>query len=72
MTTTVSKKFIEFAKQEIMSVVMELTRTIDEFEASKIADDVLSVIDWTNSALMHKGFFSITERYLIKNKRGEK
>lgn len=64
--TTVSKEMIDFAKKEITSIVMRLTNITEEAKASQISGDIVNVIDWNNSALMHKGLSWMAKNYLMK------
>lgn len=38
----------------------------EESQASQVSDDIVKVIDWNNSALMHKGLSWIAKNYLMK------
>lgn len=62
---TTNKTMNEFARKELTSIVMRLTKT-EEPQASQVSDDIVKVIDWNNSALMHKGLSWIAKNYLIK------
>lgn len=64
--TTVSKEMIDFAKKELTSIVMRLTNITEEAKASQISGDIVNVIDWNNSALMHKGLSWMAKNYLMK------
>lgn len=55
----------EFARKELTSIVMRLTK-VQEPQASQVSDDIVKVIDWNNSALMHKGLSWIAKNYLMK------
>ena len=60
-----NKAMNEFAKKELTSIVMRLIKT-EEPQASQVSNDIVKVIDWNNSALMHKGLSWIAKNYLIK------
>lgn len=62
---TTNKAMNEFAKKELTSIVMRLMKT-EEPQASQVSNDIVKVIDWNNSALMHKGLSWIAKNYLIK------
>lgn len=62
---TTNKAMNEFAKKELTSIVMRLMKT-EESQASQVSNDIVKVIDWNNSALMHKGLSWIAKNYLIK------
>ncbi len=64
--TTVSNEMVEFAKKELTSIIMRLVNTIEESKASQISNDIVKVIDWNNSALMHKGLSWMAKNYLIQ------
>lgn len=64
--TTVSKEMIDFAKNELTVIVMRLANITEEAKASKISGDIVNVIDWNNSALMHKGLSWMAKNYLMK------
>ncbi len=65
MITTVDRTFLDFAEKEIKAQMMMLSKKpIEEFEAEKLAKEVVRKIDWNNSALMHKGMSWIAKNYL--------
>lgn len=64
--TTVSSEMIAFAKKELTSIVMRLTNITEETKVNQISSDIVNVIDWNNSALMHKGLSWIAKNYLVK------
>lgn len=64
--TAVSKEMIDFAEKELTVIVMRLANITEEGKASKISGDIVNVIDWNNSALMHKGLSWIAKNYLAK------
>ena len=47
---------------------VRFANTIEESKAIQIAKEIISLIDWNNSALMHKGLSWITKNYLLKTK----
>lgn len=61
-----SNKMIEFARKELTSIIMKLVNTIEENKARQISNDIVNVIDWNNSALMHKGLSWMAKNYLIQ------
>lgn len=63
---TVNKEMIDFAKKELTVIVMRLANITEETKASKISGDIVNVIDWNNSALMHKGLSWMAKNYLTK------
>nr|WP_317363938.1 hypothetical protein [uncultured Blautia sp.] len=63
--STTNKAMNEFARKELTSIVMRLTKA-EEPQASQVSDDTVKVIDWNNSALMHKGLSWIAKNYLMK------
>lgn len=64
--TTVSNEMVEFAKKELTSIIMRLVNSIEESKANQISNDIVKVIDWNNSALMHKGLSWMAKNYLIQ------
>lgn len=64
--TMASKEMIDFAKKELTSIVMCLANITEETKASQISSDIVNVIDWNNSALMHKGLSWMAKNYLMK------
>lgn len=62
---TTNKAMNEFARKELTSIIMRLTKT-EEPQARRVSDDIVKVIDWNNSALMHKGLSWIAKNYLMK------
>lgn len=64
--TTISNEMIEFVQKELTSIVMQLTNITEEAKASQISCDIVNVIDWNNSALMHKGLSWMAKNYLMK------
>ena len=65
-TTTISNDMLDFIKKELASIVMRLTNITEESKANQISNDIVNVIDWNNSALMHKGLSWMARNYLIK------
>lgn len=61
-----NKEFLEYAKKEIKRCACTLNHNLDGAKVNEIADNILGFIDWSNSALMHKGFYFITASYLKK------
>lgn len=45
---------------------MRLANIPEENKASQISSDIVKVIDWNNSALMHKGLSWMAKSYLIQ------
>lgn len=66
MTTTVSKNIIDYAEKELTFIVMRFITTIEENKASQIAKEIVKLIDWNNSTLMHKGLSWMAKNYLIQ------
>lgn len=64
--TTVSNEMTEFAKKELTSIIMRLSNSMEESKANQISDDIVKVIDWNNSALMHKGLSWMAKNYLVQ------
>lgn len=64
--TMANNELNEFAKKELTSIIIMLTNTTEEAKASQISSDIVSIIDWNDSALMHKGLSWMAKNYLIK------
>ena len=47
---------------------MRFTKDIEENRANRIAEEILQVVDWNSSALMHKGFSWMAKNYLNQQK----
>ena len=63
-----NKEFFEFAKKELVTCIMRFTKDIEENRANRIAEEILQVVDWNSSALMHKGFSWMAKNYLNQQK----
>lgn len=66
--TTVNREFSDFAEKELANYVKKFSKEIYKNNASQIAKDIIKLIDWDNSALMHKGLSWIAKNYLIQQK----
>lgn len=64
--TTTNKEFIEFTEKELTAIVLCFINTIEENKASQISKEIVKLIDWNNSAFMHKGLSWMVKNYLIK------
>lgn len=64
--TTINKDMVEYTKKELTSIVMRLMTTIEEDKANQISNEIVEIIDWNNSALMHKGLSWMAKNYLTK------
>lgn len=65
--STINKEFLNFAEDELTNNVINLGN-FEKAKAKRIAKEILKIIDWDNSALMHKGFTWMVKNYLIKQK----
>lgn len=63
----INKEFLNFAEDELTNNVINLGN-FEKAKAKQIAKEILKIIDWDNSALMHKGFTWMVKNYLIKQK----
>lgn len=71
MNTTVSKPFMKFAEKEMQIQILKFTKnSILEEKAKKLAKEVVSMIDWNDSALMHKGLSWIAKNFLVEEDYG--
>ena len=66
MTTVKNKQFTEFVEKELTTRVMLLSKNISKNKACQLAKEIVQVIDWDNSALMHKGLSWIAKNYLLQ------
>ena len=63
---TISNEMAEFVQKELTSIVMRLANITEETKANQISGDIVKIIDWNNSALMHKGLSWMAKNYLMK------
>ena len=56
----------DFVEKELADYVIKFSKEIDKNNAGQIAKDIIKLIDWDNSALMHKGLSWIAKNYLIQ------
>lgn len=67
MTTLRNEKFFVTAEKELTAQFIRLTNgEMNLDEASRLARNTISKIDWKNSALMHKGMSWIA-KYVMEN-----
>jgi len=66
MTNVTAK--LDYAKQQILMNMEQFAPHITVAKKEQFADELTALIDWTNPALMHKGFSWMTLRYLEKNR----
>ena len=64
----INKEFLEFAKKELVTCIMCFSKSIEENKANGIAEEILQMIDWNSSVLMHKGFSWMAKNYLNQQK----
>jgi len=64
--TTISKEYTESVEKELVSIVRRFVNTLEEDKATQIAKEMVKVIDWNNSALMHKGLSWMAKNYLLQ------
>ena len=69
--TMVNNEMVHFARKELVSIVMQLTNTIEENKAIQISNEIIKIIDWDNSALMHKGLSWMAKNYLNQQSSNE-
>lgn len=65
---TVSGDFINYVENELTSIIMRFVSTLEEKRANQIAREIVVLVDWNNSALMHKGLSWMAKNYLSKMK----
>lgn len=66
--STISKEYLDSTEKELTSIIMRFVNTLEEQKATQIAKEIVNLIDWNNSALMHKGLSWMTKNYLIQKK----
>lgn len=60
-----NKEFIAFAEKEMESQVIRFSKKpLSSKKTKSLAKEIVSKIDWNNSALMHKGLSWIAKNYL--------
>jgi len=64
---TIDEKFINQAIKEMTTELVRFSNgTLDTVKSNELAKVAVSEIDWSNSALMHKGISWIAKNYLEK------
>lgn len=59
------KKFVEFAENKMKNEITKFSSGfMEQSEIAILSKEIVSKIDWNNSALMHKGFSWIALNYL--------
>lgn len=67
MNTKKSKEFMSFVEKEMQSQINKFTQDkLAKEMVTELSKEVTSIIDWDNSALMHKGLSWIAKKFLIK------
>ncbi len=66
--TNVDTEFVAFSEKEMTTCVKRYAKQMDESRASQVAKEIVKLIDWGNSALMHKGISWIAKNYLLQQK----
>lgn len=65
MNTVIDREFIDFATNEVINNVRKFSKIpLEQSEVEMLAKEIISKMDWTNPALMHKGFGILTKNYL--------
>jgi hypothetical protein len=64
---TVDRAFIEYAEKQVAGNVKYYANELSESKINEIAKDIVELIDWNNSALLHKGLSWIAQNYLKLN-----
>ena len=68
--TNINKEFIDYAIKEMTAELIRFSNgTLDTVKSTELAKVAVSEIDWSNSALMHKGISWIAKNYLEKLNR---
>lgn len=62
-----NKEFLAFVEKEVAENVKYYINGVSTKRADEIAKDIVKLIDWDSSALMHKGLSWITQNYLKLN-----
>ena len=59
-----SEKALNLAREQILKSIRRIDPRISPHEAASLSEELLSEIDWENSALMHKSIAWITSHYM--------
>ena len=63
----IDRKFLDYAEKEMTTELVRFSNgTLDTVKSTELAKMAVSEIDWSNSALMHKGISWIAKNYLEK------
>lgn len=62
-----NKEFIAFVEKEVAENVKYFAHELSNDRVSEITKEIVILIDWNNSTLMHKGLSWITQNYLKHN-----
>ena len=59
----VNKSFLEFVEKEMQVQIFNFTKNnIAEEKAKDLAKEIVSIVDWNDSTLMHKGLSWIAKK----------
>lgn len=64
---TVDNAFVEAAEMQVAENVRYYANELSDTRVTEIAKDIVNLIDWNNSALLHKGLSWIAQNYLKLN-----
>jgi len=65
--TNINKELLDYAIKEMTTELVRFSNgTLDTVKSTELAKMAVSEIDWSNSALMHKGVSWIAKNYLEK------
>ena len=64
---TIDRTFLDYAEKEMTTELVRFSNgTLDTVKSTELAKVAVSEIDWSNSALMHKGISWIAKNFLQK------
>ena len=67
MNPTANKSFVDFAEKEMQAQIIKFTKNrMLEEKSKELAREVVSIVDWNDSTLMHKGLSWIAKNFLIR------
>ena len=69
LNNTIEKKVVDYAQEQISFYFRSFDASLSADDIKVLTEDLLSQIDWTNPALMHKGYSWMVKTYLNKKNR---
>jgi|GEM_PF-2046650 len=69
LNNTIERKVVDYAQEQISFYFRSFDTSLSENDIQVFTEDLLLQIDWTNPALMHKGYSWMVKTYLNKKSR---